>query len=72
MTPLFESCTQAEQSACSPEQTKMALTGLIFVIAPAAGFEPATNALHVIQYFRKGVDYIFAVSARSGFRHFGI
>lgn len=33
--------------------------------APAAGFEPATNALHGIQYFRKGVDYIFTVSITS-------
>ncbi len=34
---------------------------MIMSSAPAAGFEPATNALHVFQYFRIGVDYIFTI-----------
>ncbi len=34
---------------------------LLFFDAPAVGFEPTTNALHVIQYFHKGVDYIFTM-----------
>jgi len=36
----------------------------ILSFAPAAGFEPATNALHVIPYFRKGTDYIFTIPFR--------
>ena len=37
--------------------------------APAAGFEPATNALHVFQYFRIGVDYIFTIFMNTECKH---
>jgi hypothetical protein len=42
---LFESCPESKQLLSSPSQTKKTLSGLVFVSAPAAGFEPATNAL---------------------------
>ena len=43
------------------EMPPAALFFMILSLAPAAGFEPATNALHFIPYFRTGVDYIFTI-----------
>src|SRR5690348_3415238 len=37
----FESCTPSAQALCSPPSTKKAPSALCFVLAEAAGFEPA-------------------------------
>jgi len=45
-----------------------------YLIAPAAGLEPATNWLHVISMFPSGMDYIIALwfDYASPLRHLGI
>ena len=62
---VFESCPKNPQGFFSPEHSTIQKSpeGLFCIVsfAPAAGFEPATNALHVIQYFRTGTDYIFTI-----------
>lgn len=35
-----------------------------FVFARSKGLEPSTSRVHDIQYFRKGVDYIFTMSQK--------